>query len=86
MASMRGPDQPSGGPGGEDPNRDAIYQTIRRLMLIDVGFGLFLMLFIGPVFGIPGAPLLGAIMAAIGTGLYFFFGHLADKARRPPAV
>ena len=64
-----------------DPTRDPIYRTIRRLMLIDILLGLFLLLFGGPVFGIQAFTIIGAGMAVIGVALYVFFGRLAESAR-----
>ena len=63
-----------------DPTRDPIYRTIRRLMLIDILLGLFLLLFGGPVFGLQALTIIGAGMALIGVALYVFFGRLAESA------
>ncbi len=65
----------------QDPRREPIWRLIRRLMLLDLALGLFLLAFAGPVFGLPGLGIAGAVLAAIGAGLYLFFGRLAERAR-----
>jgi hypothetical protein len=64
------------------PEREPIYRTIRLLMAADLLLGLFLLLFAAPLFGVPGLRTAGGILAAIGAVLYFFFGHLAKRARQ----
>ena len=64
------------------PEREPIYRTIRLLMAADLVFGLVLLFFAAPFFGMPALRLAGGILAAIGAVLYFFFGRLASQARR----
>jgi hypothetical protein len=68
-------------PPSSTPKREPIYRVIRGLMLFDLVLGLALLLLAGPLWHMPGLQVAGAILAAIGGGLYWLFGWLAARSR-----
>ena len=69
--------------GNREPRREPIYRLIRLLMLADLAAGLALAA-VGAWLG--QGPLLafGAVLAAIGLGLFLLFGRLAARAAGAP--
>ena len=76
-----GPDRAANRPI-DDPGREPIYRIIRIAMAVDALVGLLLVIFGPSLTGTEGLRLLGAALLVIGTGLYWFFGRLAARARR----
>jgi len=70
---------PDSAPGRAGARQEPIYWMIRRLMLVDFALGMGLMIGVGPALGSRAVETAGAILAALGLALYYFFGRLAER-------